>query len=192
MSFIFGKRRTNLLAASPMTSSAASGVFLISAGELVIFVIDRRFSTTRMSHWASSLASLSREACSEAVRVSWFSMTVCIAPEIDVSGVRRSWGHCPEQVGPQLLRGDLRFYLFGLFELCRHHACDERGGQHTDKSQRIAGESEVECKIRIGKNVIYADDREDRRDKTIKIAVGKSGDEEYGHQKEHVQKIVAI
>ena len=85
-----GKRRRNFLAASPITSSAASDSLRIFASSSPIRVMESRFSTTRISHCASSRAFSRRVLCSSCVR-SGLSRTADVEPTIEVRGVRRSW-----------------------------------------------------------------------------------------------------
>ena len=53
-------------------------------------VMERRFSTTRISHWASSRAFSSSARCSWAERPG-FSSTAEVDPTMEVRGVRMSW-----------------------------------------------------------------------------------------------------
>ena len=52
--------------------------------------MERRFSTTRISHWASSRAFSSSSRCSWLERPG-FSSTAEVDPTMDVRGVRMSW-----------------------------------------------------------------------------------------------------
>ena len=52
--------------------------------------MDSRFSTMRMSHWASLRTSSSRVSCSARERPG-FSSTVEVEPTMEVRGVRMSW-----------------------------------------------------------------------------------------------------
>ena len=84
-------RRVNLPTAPSMISSAASGVLLTLASSPPMRVMLSRFSTMRISHWASSLAlRISSWHCS-GVRVFSCSSSTLVAPTMPVNGVRMSW-----------------------------------------------------------------------------------------------------
>ena len=85
-----GNRFRNFWTASPRTSSAASGCLVILAWSLPMRVMESRFSTTRISHWASSRTSVRRAVCSSLERAG-LSRTVEVAPTMEVRGVRMSW-----------------------------------------------------------------------------------------------------
>ena len=75
-----------------MTSSAASGAFFtLASSELLMRVMDSRFSTMRMSHSASSLVHCSSCWRCSGVRVFSCSSSTLVAPTMLVSGVRMSW-----------------------------------------------------------------------------------------------------
>ena len=85
-----GKSRRNLPTASATTSSTASGDFWMEALSPPTRVMERRFSTMRMSHWESSLM-LSRSSRRLSSGRDSFSSSTAAEPAMEVSGVRRSW-----------------------------------------------------------------------------------------------------
>ena len=87
---IAGKRLVNLLTETPTISSAASQSFSIFACPPLMRVMDKRFSTMRMSHCASSFTSSKRRRFCSGENESSFSRIAAVLPTMLVSGVRIS------------------------------------------------------------------------------------------------------
>ena len=89
--------------------------------------------------------------------------------------------------------------LFGLrldaplpLDLLGQHADDQRHGQHRQKRERIAGDREIDLKIRIGEREVDADDGDDRGNEAVKIAVRQPRDDEHGEHEDQRHSAVAV
>ena len=106
-----------MAAAPAITSSTASGwvVRRVSPSPPSRVMVSR-FSTMWMSHRDSSSAFFSSSRCFSAGSVSCCSSTVLMAPEMAVSGVRRSWPTARSRL-PRV-----RSFSFSACSRCRSRA----------------------------------------------------------------------
>lgn len=82
-----------------------------------------------------------------------------------------------EQIAAHLLLLSLGAELLLLLDLRGQRADHDGHGEHDEERQRIAGDREVEGEIRIGKNIVHADDAHDGGQQAIEIAAREARDQ---------------
>ena len=100
--------------------------------------------------------------------------------------------HGAQQVRLHPLLFSLRLDAPLPLDLLGQHADDQRHGQHRQKRERIAGDREIDLKIRIGEREIDADDGDDRGDEAVKVSVRHPRDDEHGQHEDQRHGAVAV